>query len=405
MAEFITRYANERGKVLEQMERADSEEEVRSRYAQQGFYVFSVRPRGAFVLRKPKRASAARAGAKLEPFLIFNQQFVTLIRAGLPVLKALDLLSGRIGYAPLRERIRDVRERVRGGALLSEAFEAQEVFPKIYLTSLLAGEKAGSLEEVLDRYIAYTRLAVSVRRKLLVSLVYPALLLFLVTGLVTFLTIYVIPNFAELYAGMGAQLPPMTQVLIAVGLAIKNYLVVLVLGIVLLGAAIYSWSRSASGAARLDGLKLKLPLAGEIWLKYQVAQFCRMLSTLLSGGIPLVAALETAADSFGSALVRRSLEVASRAVREGRTLSAGLRESALVPGLAVEMIEVGESTGSLPQTLASTAEFYEEDVQTRLQAALTLVEPAILIFMGVLVAFVLVSLYLPIFSLAERIQT
>ena len=405
MADFITRYANERGKVLEQMERADSEEEVRSRYAHQGFYVFSVRPRGAFVLRKPKRASTARASAKLEPFLIFNQQFITLIRAGLPVLKALDLLSGRIGYAPLRERIRDVRERVRGGALLSEAFEAQGVFPKIYLTSLLAGEKAGSLEEVLDRYIAYTRLAVSVRRKLLVSLVYPALLLFLVTGLVTFLTIYVIPNFAELYAGMGAQLPPMTQVLVAVGLAIKNYLVVLVLGIVLLGAAIYSWSRSASGAARLDGLKLKLPLAGEIWLKYQVAQFCRMLSTLLSGGIPLVAALETAAGSFGSALVRRSLEVASRAVREGRTLSAGLRESALVPDLAVEMIEVGESTGALPQMLASTAEFYEEDVQTRLQAALTLVEPAILIFMGVLVAFVLVSLYLPIFSLAERIQT
>ena len=405
MAEFITRYANERGKVLEQMERADSEEEVRSRYAQQGFYVFSVRPRGAFVLRKPKRALAARAGAKLEPFLIFNQQFVTLIRAGLPVLKALDLLSGRIGYAPLRERIRDVRERVRGGALLSEAFEAQGVFPKIYLTSLLAGEKAGSLEEVLDRYIAYTRLAVSVRRKLLVSLVYPALLLFLVINLVAFLTVYVIPNFAELYAGMGAQLPPMTQVLIAVGLTIKNYWVVLGVGIFVLAVAIYSWSRSASGAARLDTLKLKLPLAGEIWLKYQVAQFCRMLSTLLSGGIPLVAALETAADSFGSALVRRSLEVASRAVREGRTLSAGLRESALVPDLAVEMIEVGESTGALPQMLASTAEFYEEDVQTRLQAALTLVEPAILIFMGVLVAFVLVSLYLPIFSLAERIQT
>ena len=405
MAEFITRYANERGKVLEQMERADSEEDVRSRYAQQGFYVFSVRPRGAFVLRKAKRAPAARAGAKLEPFLIFNQQFVALIRAGLPVLKALDLLSGRIGYAPLRERIRDVRERVRGGALLSEAFKAQGIFPKIYVTSLLAGEKAGSLEEVLDRYIAYTRLAVSVRKKLLVSLVYPALLLFLVINLVAFLTVYVIPNFAELYAGMGAQLPPMTQVLIAVGLTIKNYWVVLVLGIPLLGAAIYSWSRSASGAARLDRLKLKLPLAGEIWLKYQVAQFCRMLATLLSGGIPLVAALETAADSFGSALVRRSLEVASRAVREGRTLSAGLRESALVPDLAVEMIEVGESTGALPQMLASTAEFYEEDVQTRLQAALTLVEPAILIFMGVLVAFVLVSLYLPIFSLAERIQT
>ena len=405
MAEFITRYANERGKVLEQMERADSEEEVRSRYTQQGFYVFSVRPRGAFLLRKAKRAPAQRAIAKLEPFLIFNQQFVTLIRAGLPMLKALDLLSGRIGYAPLRERIQDVRERVRGGALLSQAFEAQGAFPKIYITSLLAGEKAGNLEEVLDRYIAYTRLAVTVRKKVLVSLIYPTLLLFMVTALVTLLTTYVVPNFAELYKGMEATLPPMTQALIVVGLAIKNYLVVLILGIPLLAVAIYSWARSASGAARLDRLKLKLPVVGEIWLKYQVAQFCRILATMLSGGIPLVSALETAADSFGSALVRRALESASRAVREGRTLSAGLRESGFVPDLAVEMIEVGESTGSLPQMLSSTAEFYEEDVQTRLQAALTLIEPAILIFMGVLVAFVLISLYLPIFSLAERIQT
>ena len=405
MAEFITRYANEQGKVLEQVERAGSEEEVRSRYTQQGFYVFSVRPRGAFVLRKPKRAPAPRATAKLEPFLIFNQQFVTLIRAGLPVLKALDLLSVRIGYAPLRERIQDVRERVRGGALLSEAFQAQGAFPKIYLTSLLAGEKAGTLEEVLDRYIAYTRLAVSVRKKLLVSLVYPALLLFLVTALVTFLTTYVVPNFAELYKGMGAALPPMTQVLIAVGLAIRNYLVVLVLGIVLLGASIYFWAHSASGAARLDMLKLKVPVAGEIWLKYQVAQFCRMLATLLSGGIPLVSSLETAASSFSSALVRRALEAASRTVREGRTLSAGLRESGFVPDLTVEMIEVGESTGALSQMLASVAEFYEEDVQTRLQAALMLIEPVILIFMGVLVAFVLLALYLPIFSLAERLHT
>ena len=405
MAEFITRYANERGQILEEVERADSEEEVRLRFAQQGYYVFSVRPRAAFGLRKPKRASGPRVGLKLEPFLIFNQQLVTLVRAGLPVLKALDLLSGRIGHAPLRERILDVRERVRGGALLSEAFEAQGGFPKIYITSLLAGEKAGNLEQVLDRYIAYTRLAVSVRRKLLVSLVYPALLLVLVLALVTFLATYVVPSFAELYKGMEARLPPMTQVLIAVGLTIKNYLVPLLLGIALLAVALYFWVHSASGAARLDALKLKLPVAGEIWLKYQVAQFSRILATLLSGGIPLVAALETAAGSFDSGLVRRALEAASRTVREGQPLSAGLRQSGFVPGMAVEMIEVGESTGSLPQMLTSTAEFYEEDVNTRLQAALTLVEPAILIFMGVLVAFVLVSLYLPIFSLAERIQT
>lgn len=405
MAEFITKYANDRGQVLEQVERADSEEEIRSRYAQQGYYVFSVKPRGAFALRKAKLAPRPRAGFELEPFLVFNQQFVTLVRAGLPVLKALDLLANRVSQPALRERLKDVRERVRGGALISEAFDAQGIFPKIYITSLLAGEKAGNLEEVLDRYIAYTRLAVSVRKKLLVSLVYPALLLFLVTALITFLTTYVVPNFAELYRGMEAQLPPMTQALITVGVAIRTYLVALVLGIVLLAAGIYFWAHSPGGAARLDSLKLRLPIAGEIWLKYQVAQFSRMLATLLTGGIPLVAALETSAGSFRSALVRRALETSSRVVREGRPLSAGLRETGFVPDLAVEMVEVGESTGALPKMLTSVAEFYEEDVHTRLQTALALIEPAILILMGVVVAFVLISLYLPIFSLAERMQT
>jgi type IV pilus assembly protein PilC len=404
MTEFITKFANDRGQVLEQLEQADTEDEVRSRYAQQGLYVFSVKPKGAFALRKVKLAPARRPSLKLEPFLIFNQQFVTLVRAGLPILRALDLLSGRIQHAPLRERILDVRERVRGGALLSEAFEAQGSFPKIYTTTLMAGEKSGNLEEVLDRYITYSRLAMSVRKKILVSLVYPALLLFLVTALITFLTTYVIPNFADLYKGLEARLPPLTQALMAVGAAVRNYLVGLVLGIGLVVFGIYFWARSPGGAALLDRLKLRLPLAGEIWLKYQVAQFTRMLATLLAGGIPLLNSLQTASESFASPLVRQALEGSARMVREGRPLSAGLRESKFMPELAIEMVEVGESTGALPQMLTSVAEFYEEDVNTRLQALLALIEPAILMVMGVVVAFVLVSLYLPIFSLADRMH-
>ncbi len=405
MAEFITKYANERGQVLEQLEQAESEEDVRHRYAQQGLFVFSVRAKGALVMRRLRAASAKPSGRfKLEPFLIFNQQFVTLIRAGLPILKALDLLSSRVSHPGLRDRIMDVRERVRGGALLSEAFEAQGIFPKIYTTTLMAGEKSGNLEEVLDRFITYTRMALSVRKKLLVSLVYPALLLTLVTALITFLTTYVVPNFAELYKGMDARLPPMTQALIAVGLTVKTYLLVIVTGLAAVIGGVWLYSRSETGQRHLDHLKLKLPLAGEIWLKYQVASFARMMGTLLSGGIPLVSSLETAAESFSSSLVRRTQHMASRLVREGRPLSMGLRESKVVPDLAVEMVEVGESTGALPQMLNSVAEFYEEDVSTRMQAVLALIEPAILVFMGVVVAFVLISLYLPIFSLAERIH-
>jgi len=405
MAEFITKYANERGQILEQLEQAESEAEVRQKYVQQGLYIFSVRPKGAALLQRIKVAGPVRRGAfKLEPFLIFNQQFVTLIRAGLPILKALDLLSTRVGHPALRERIMDVRQRVRGGALLSEAFEVQGIFPKIYTTTLMAGEKSGNLEEVLDRYITYTRMALTVRKKLLVSLVYPALLVTLTTALITFLTTYVVPNFADLYKGMDARLPPMTQALIAVGLAVKTYFLLIALGLAALIAGVFLYSRSATGQTHLDRLKLSLPLVGEIWLKYQVASFSRMMGTLLSGGIPLVTSLETAADSFTSSLVRRTLSTASRTVREGRPLSAGLRESRFVPDLAVEMVEVGESTGALPRMLPSVAEFYEEDVSNRLQAVLALIEPAILLFMGAVVAFVLISLYLPIFSLADKVH-
>jgi type IV pilus assembly protein PilC len=404
MPEFITKYANARGQVLEQLEHADSEEELRTRYAQSGLYVFSVRAKAGLALRRIRAGRLPRGSFKLEPFLIFNQQFVTLIRAGLPILKALDLLTGRVSHAGLRGRISDVRERVRGGALLSEAFAAQGIFPKIYTTTLLAGEKSGNLEEVLDRFITYTKLALSVRKKILVSLVYPALLVVLTTCLIVFLTTYVVPNFAALYKGMEATLPPMTQALIAIGVGLRRYFIVIGPGIVVLAAGIWLYSRSRTGRKQLDHLTLHLPLAGEIWLKYQVASFSRMLATLLAGGIPLVTSLETASESFASALVRRALASAGRAVREGRPLSSGLRETGFVPGLAVEMVEVGESTGALPQMLNSVAEFYEEDVGTRLQAALALVEPAILVFMGVVVAFVLVSLYLPIFSLAERMR-
>ncbi len=401
--EYVCKFADERGQVREQVEEAESESEIRDRFAQQGLLLYSVRPKGGVAAVLRRHVAAPKKRLNVEQFLIFNQQFVTLVRAGLPILRALELLATRVAHRDLRAHVLEVRERVRAGALLSAAFEEQGMFPKMYTTSLLAGEKSGNLEGVLDRYIAYQRIALSVRKKLLVSLVYPALLVVLVIGLVTFLTTYVVPTFAELYRGMDTELPPLTQLLMAFGLAVRQYLVVAVLLLAIGIPAALAWARSPRGAEALDRLKLRLPVAGEIWLKYQVAQLARMLSTLLTGGIPLVAALQTTGESFESRLVRRAVETATRAVREGRSLSAGLAEGRLIPELTVEMVEVGESTGALPQMLNSVAEFFEEDVNTSLQALLALVEPAILIFMGTVVAFVLISLYLPIFSLAGKV--
>jgi type IV pilus assembly protein PilC len=346
----------------------------------------------------------SRKKLNLEKFLIFNQQFLTLIRAGLPILKALDLLADRLTDPKLGPYIKNVRDEVRKGTLLSEAFEQQRIFPSIYVTSVLAGEKSGSLTEVLERYISYQRMALAIRKKILLSLLYPSVLVVLVVVLVIFLITYVVPNFAELYKSMSAKLPDITLLLIALGTGARSYIFAIVGTIITAVVAFRFWSRSEAAKLKLDTIKLRTPVFGNIWIKYQVAQFSRVLSTLLIGGIPLVQALGTASDSLGTKLLRKALEKAVRMVKEGQALSAALRSTKVFPGLSLDMIEVGESTGALPSMLNSVAEFYEDDVSTQMTATLALIEPAIMIFMGIFVAFVLIALYLPIFSLGDTLK-
>ena len=389
--------ADERGHVLEQVENGPSQEDVRERFSQQGFLVYWVRPRG--ILAGGGLSLRRRRKVKLDEFVIFNAQFLTLIKAGLPILTSLELLLKRQKSPVFRSVLENVRDRVRTGELLSDAFLAQGIFPKIYTTTLLAGEKSGNLEEVLSRYIAFQRVASSVRKKLLASLVYPALL---ITGVIVILAVllnFVIPKFQALFADFGAELPKITVFTLTVGTMIRNYFLIIIPAIAITVFLAWHWSKSESGAQRLDRVRLALPLVGSIWLKYQISMFSRMLSTLLAGGIPLMPALQTAADSMQSRLISHATREAAEKVREGSPLSHSLEEAKVFPDLAVEMIEVGESTGALPAMLTSVAEFYEEDVQTALVAALSLIEPVILIVMGGIVAFVLISLYMPIFSL------
>jgi type IV pilus assembly protein PilC len=402
MAEFVLKYADPKGAVHNQTTEGASEQEVRDRFTRQGFLVYSVKARGLSLA--VGSTPLGRKRLNMEKFLIFNQQFVTLVRAGLPILKSLDLLAERLTDARLMPYVNAVREDVRKGSLLSEAFRNQPVFPRIFVTSVMAGEKSGSLVEVLERYIGYQKIALAVRKKVVVSLIYPTMLILLVASLVVFLVTYVVPTFATLYSSMSAQLPAITVYLIAVGTTAQKY-VWLAAGIAVgVGVLGYLWSRGEAAQEKIDRVKVKTPIVGEIWIKYQVAQFARVLGTLLTGGIPLMQALETAADSLGTPLLRKLLEKAGQSVREGQSLSSSLAVTGVFPGLAVDMIEVGESTGALPAMLSSVAEFYEDDVSTRMTAVLSLIEPAIMIVMGIFVAFVLIALYLPIFSLADTIR-
>jgi type IV pilus assembly protein PilC len=400
VADFAVKYADGRGQIHHQVAAAASEKELRDKYVQQGFLIYSIKARGSAV----SGGFFGKAKLNLEKFLIFNQQFVTLIRAGLPILKSLDLLAERLTDPKLGPYVKAVRDEVRGGTLLSEAFRQQGIFPKIYITSVMAGEKSGSLTEVLDRYITYQKLSLAVKKKVLVSLMYPTVLIVLVIGLMVFLVTYVVPTFATLYTSMNANLPTITMYLIAIGTTARSYIIIAFFTLVAAVFLFRWWARKETARLTVDKMKLRMPIVGEIWLKYQVAQLSRILSTLLVGGIPLVQAMETAADSLGTPLLKRAVEGAGKMVREGQPLSGSLKASKMFPALAIDMIEVGESTGALPAMLNSVAEFFEEDVNTRMTAALSLIEPAIMIVMGAFVAFVLIALYLPIFSLADTIR-
>lgn len=393
MAEFVIRLADERGRVQEQVQTAATAEELRARFIHAGYHVFSVKSRGGMSLGRRK--------VKLEPFLIFNQQFLTLIRAGLPILSSIQMLSKIQKNAIFSGQLDDVTGRVKRGESLSAAFEAQSGFPLMYTTTLLAGERAGNLPEVLDRYVSFQKVSLAFRKKLTASLIYPSVLMTLVIGLMIFLLAVVVPQFAVLYDEMGSKLPAMTMDLMAFGKWLQHDIVWLIVLAAALGASAYRFSLSDRGRDFVDGVRVGLPVFGKIWLKYQVALFSRTLSTLLTGGLPLVPALETAARSISSRKVSKAVLHSVGTVREGKSLAESLGKTGAFPDLATEMITVGEQTGALPQMLNSVAEFFEEDVATALTASLALIEPAILIIMGVVVVFILISLYMPIFSLGQ----
>ena len=398
--EFTCKYAKPSGEVVKVVLVGQNTDEVRHRLQEQGFLPISIRTRGWSISFRPRR----RETIKPDDFIHFNQQFVALIRAGLPILRGLDLLKERIRNPLLRQHIEEVRDRVHSGALLSEALRAQGVFPAVYTASVFAGERSGNLVEVITRYIQYEKTILTVRKRFLNSLIYPAFLVVLSIVMVVVILTYVIPRFAELYAGLNTALPLSTQILIGVSNAIQSQLI-LIVPLTLGGiVALKIWAGSKSGRHWVDELKLKAPILGNLWTMFSMAQLSRTLATLLQGGIPLVAALEVARDASGNRVIGDSIRSAIGQVREGKSLSDSLERTGHFPDLALEMIRVGEQTGSLPDMLNHVADFYDEDVSIRSTALLSWVEPVILIFVAVFVASILISLYMPIFSIRGSMQ-
>lgn len=399
--EFRCRLGTTSGEIIEGIYVAQSEAALRRELEDKGLHVLSLKPRlgiGGLSIGGQSRKITRHE------FLVFNQELATLLKAGMPLVQSLDILRSRLSNPVFKSVLDDVHEKVRGGTALSDAFAAHgDLFPSVYTASLMAGERSGNLDAVLRRFVAYSKTIDTVRSKTISAMIYPVILILLSIVLVGIIVVKVVPTFAEFYGSFDSQLPLSTRIIVAISDAIRAqlWLILGAIGVAIIG--FFSWLRQPGRGAQLDRLILKVPFIGSSVRKFTTSQVARTLATLLGGGIPLVNALEIAAKSTGNRHMGAELDIVAVRVREGQGFANTLLERQTVPDVAIKMIEVGESTGALTEMLNSLADFYDQEIETEVARFVTLIEPAMLVFMGVVIAGIVLALYLPLFQLTSVI--
>lgn len=400
--EFVCKYGTPDGRVLTAVQRGADVSSVRRDLERQGCYVFEVKARASLDLRAllPRR----RRRMSMESFLAFNQELAALLRAGLPLLQALDLMLERMEEPTLRAVLGEIRDRVRSGAELSEAFASfGDLFPPLYASSLKAGERSGELEQVIRRFIRYLRLVINARKRVVSALVYPAVLIALSIVMVAVMTIYVVPTFSKFYNDLDAQLPMLTQITLGISFWLRDNIWFLLIGLVAAIVFFRRWVETEAGRDAFDRWRLRVPVLGDIFHLFGISEFSRSLATLLSGGIPLVSAAETAVKAVGNRYMQRRIGPAIDDVRQGMAFHAALERTTVFTHLAIDMIKVGEATGSLDEMLNSVSDYIDEIVETKVQRLLTLIEPVLLVIMGIVIGVILISIYLPMFSAFSQV--
>ena len=398
--EFRCRLASPSGQIVEGVYSADTEDRLRHELEEKGLYVLSLQPKGAIAgvaFTMPQRHSIAS-----REFLMFNQELATLLKAGMPLVQSLDLLKRRVQSPTFRTVLEDVHEKVRSGTALSDAFGAHgALFPSVYVASLLAGERSGNLDAVLRRYVDYARVIATVKRKTVSALVYPMILVALALGMVALIVLKVVPAFADFYVSFGANLPLVTRIIVGVSNVIRSQLLLIVIALVAAIVGAVAWIKQPGQQARFDRMILRMPVVGSIAAKFATSQMARTIATLLGGGLPLVNALEIAAKSIGNQFMAAQLDIVNVRVREGESFSAALEARGVFPDVAVKMAEVGESTGALQEMLNTVADFFDEEITTNMERFVTLIEPALLVVIGIVIAGLLLALYMPLFQLSS----
>lgn len=401
MPEFICRLGTPSGEVVTRNYEADALSELRTRLEREGYRIFSISKEGDKGLFAQK--GSLRKQVSIDEFLVFNQQLSAMLRAGLPILQAIGILLNRQKAGYFKEVLEDVERRIRGGTALSEAFAAHNtIFPKLYTASILAGERSGDLDNVLLRYVAYTKTITELRRKLKKTLVYPIILIVASIGLITLMTTYVIPKFATIYESSNNRLPWITEVVVSVANTVRGN--IMWMGPILITAIIAAliWRRTEEGRYKIDEWMLKVPILGELIHQNTTSQLCRSLATLLAGGITLLEAFEIASESVTNRVLRKTMLTVASRIRTGESFTECLQEAGWLPPLALDMISVGERAGSLREMLDEVANFFDAELDVRITSLTALIEPVILVVMGSVVMTILLAMYLPILELMKN---
>lgn len=402
MPTYVFRVGTTEGQILERRVESLTFETASDELRKQGLHIFSGRRSGF------SPGSLIPRGGKVistERFLLFNQELAALIRAGLPILQSLDLMLERQRSPRFKQVLTEIRDKVQSGVALSDAFAAYgDAFPAIYSTSLRAGERSGEVEAVIRRFLRYQKLLVALRKKVISALVYPTVLVFLAGGMIFVMLTYVIPKFSEFYEGFDAELPFLTRTLIDFAFIVRNNTPIVLLLLLASVFMLRSWTKTTAGRWAIDAFNLRIPFVGGVLKRVAIMQFTQSLGTLLGGGTPMVPAIEIASQSVTNRMVGGRLDGIVQKVREGQPLWKSLEETTVMSDLAVEMVKVGESTGALVEMLQNASEFYDEEIEVSLSRAMSLIEPTILVILGVVIAVLLYAFYLPLFQLTSVAQ-
>lgn len=398
--QFVCRVGTADGDVLEQLHEGRDATSLKVELESRGLHVFDIRRSGALGGLSLSLGGGGARSAPIDELLVFNQELVALLRSGLPLLQSLELLKDRPKDEGFREMLNQVAKKVKSGESMSEAFATfGDRLPALFAPTLQAGERSGELETVLKRFVRYQRLVIDTRKKVISALMYPAVVITLSLGLILVMTGYVLPSFSEFFEGLGADLPMLTRIVMAFANFLSGYALWLGGG-ALVGYVLFRQSgKTMAGRRRIDQWKTKLPFVGIVFERMALSEFCRSLATLLAGGIPIVPSLESSVGAVGNAAIRHRLAPLPDSVREGVSLAEALRRTGVAEDLMIDMVQVGETTGGLDQMLSDVSDFLDEEVETRMQRVLGLIEPAMLVIMALLVALLLVAVYLPMYSL------